>query len=281
MKLLGDGVIIEPDPGPGGDIPPVLVPERDGLRIIMKRMPGFTPRGLLPTPFLFQVPPMENFKRAHGHNFVDYETLRGEMSRASGRKLIAMAFTSMVLDWKPEWSLIHTEGWIPNPIEISEQLVKISEQGSPFLFTAGQPRLWGRYDILDLPMTLRTIEVDERAGEIDARYLDVSFVEHRTPDMLTSKSKGKAKKRHSDKLPTWVQVNENGSARDRNGHRFPSPATLHKLARHFYGSASRWTLIAKRNGMRDYAPTRSLGEWARTHRGRDKLQIPPLPQGDD
>ena len=267
-------------PQPPAIAPGMPAPDRDGLRIILKRMAGFTPKGLLAAPFLFHVPPSESFKHSHAHAHLDYDTLRGQFSRPAGRQLIQLAFTAMVLDWTPEWSLIHAPGWVPNPVEISEQLVEICEQGHPFLFTAGQPKLWGRYDILDLPMTLRSIDVDERAGESDARYLDVSFVEFRSPTLLNSKRKGKGKKRYNDKLPTYVTVLKDGSARDRNGHRFKAPVTLHKLAQHFYHSNAKWTLIAKRNGLRNYAPGRSLKDWAKRHRGIDKLQIPALPHDD-
>jgi hypothetical protein len=257
---------------------PPPTPDREGLRVILKRMPGYTPKDLLQQFFYFQVPPMENFKHSHGHGQQTYETLRGEFSRPAGRKLIQIQFTTMVIDWMPEWSLLHAEGWEPNPIDISRNLIALSERGYPFLFTAGQPALWGRYDILDLPMTLPTIDVDERAGEVDARYLDVTFQEFRSPQMVTSKGKGKARK--ADNLPSYVEIATTGAGRDRNGHRFPRP-TLHSLSLHFYGTVGRWTVIAKKNGMRDYAPTRSLEDWAKRHQGRDRLQIPRLPTGDD
>ena len=110
---------------------PPPTPDHEGLRVILKRMPGYTPKDLLQQFFYFQVPPLENFKHAHGHDQQSYETLRGEFSRPGGRRLITIQFTTMVLDWTPEWSLLHGEGYQPEPIDITRNLIKLCESGLP------------------------------------------------------------------------------------------------------------------------------------------------------
>ena len=276
-RVIGENgdIIIEPVPEPPPQPPPGVKLTGPGLRVVLERIPGITKKGLLDQPFRFQVPPLDAFRHQHAHSWLDYDTiLSGQFSRKGGRQLIVIPFQALFLDWTPTWAVIQDENYLPDPLRVTRDLLELLETGSPFYFTAGQPELWGHYDILDLPMKLTTIDVEERGGEIDARYTDVTFVEYRSPKLIDTKKKGKGRKRSSDKLPSWVQVNENGSARDKSGHHFAAPCTLHKLALHFYGSHGKWKLIAKRNGMSNFAAGRSLGNWARRHRGADKLVIP-------
>ena len=103
-------------------------------------------------------------------------------------------------------------------------------------------------------VTLRTMNVRERAGEPDSRYFELDFVEYRAPRV--------ARKQFGDRheLPALIEINANGVAHEikRGGkklqqkqrHQIGSgsrPATLRSLAKHFYGSPKKWREIKRKN----------------------------------
>lgn len=239
----------------------------EGLRLRFSALAGLTAPGLLDSPFYFQVPPLENFSRQMGYAHSEYDTLRsGQFSRPAGMQLRTWQFQTIFLDY--EFSLA-VYGEVPNPLEAADELEALLESGTPFKFYAGSPRLWGRSDFQQgsVPVTLRTLQVDERAGEVDCRYIDVSLSEFRRP-AISGRGFGNSRGHiGSPYLPANLVVRLLPENRD----------TLYELARFYYGSASKWRVIAKVNGL-DVPPSVSLREWYMRRKDK-KLRIPTLPGG--
>lgn len=239
----------------------------EGMRVLMRRIEGLTAKGLLRKPFLFQCPPTESIRIGYAYNHEEYQTVgSGTFSRPAGRQLYQVAFGTLLVDYKPRWSLLdpfdERERFVPNPLLMRDELVEILESGTPFRLACHQAVYWhGKYDV-NWPATLRSLNVDERAGEIGTRYLDVSFTEFRDPT-VQRRAKGHARKgppkgggAAGHRLPATVELRADGSGRG-GGHAFAGPVTMYSLARYFYGSPSRWRSIAQRNGL-DVAPARPL-----------------------
>ena len=117
--------------------------------------------------------------------------------------------------------------WQPNPIHLSKELRQIMNSETPFRLLVGQPRLWDRWDI-EILATIRSLHVEERAGEVDARYFDISFTEWREPKL------GRRKKGSRFPLKHDVKPGD----------------TLHKLSKKYYGGYGGWRHIRKANDKR-------------------------------
>jgi hypothetical protein len=233
-----------------------------GLRVFLEKVPGLTKKGLLDSRFVFQVPPLEEFRREYGYEFSDYLVVSGKtQSRAVGRQLARVTFQALFVDFDASWAAF--DGSSIDPVAVTEELREICESGTPFRFLARNPPLWGSVSEVKMNATLRSLSVVEKAGEVDARYADVEFVEWGDNTQVSSKRQGKL---HPG-LPAKVTLNANGSAYVAPQQAVPAwgtgnPVTLHKLAKQFYGSASRWQLIAKRNHglLSGVSPSRPLNE---------------------
>jgi uncharacterized membrane-anchored protein len=133
------------------------------------------------------------------------------------------------------------------------------------LLVVTNPDLYQQPDLRML-VTLRSASLRERAGEPDARYFDLSFTEYRVARI----SRQQYGQRHQ--LPAQVVINKDGVAREMTlikgkwytdpgrevgGKRIVQhtigskerPATLRKLAKHYYGTPKEWKRIAKRNDI--------------------------------
>lgn len=233
-----------------------------GLRVRMSRVAG-TSRKVLQTPFFFQVPPLENFSTQHGYNFSDYETIsEGQFSRGMSRQLKTVEFQTMFVDQDWSWTLLHNDKAGLNPQRLSSQVVHILNSGTPFLLLIGQPQLWGEgnYDV-KMKATLRSATVEERAGEVDARYINVTFTEWR--DLEVQKD---AKGNKGDRLPLQIKPGPND--------------TLRSLAKEYYGSTREWRLIALANGLTNFLPDQKLANPAALQPFITSLEIPAPPAVD-
>jgi hypothetical protein len=222
---------------------------------------GLTAPGLLKAPLYLQCPPLESFSTGYAFSHADYDTVRaGQHSRPAGKQLRTVQFQTLLVDFSPSWAV-----WLPSragtpqpdPLTTRNALVKLLESGSPFRFRAINPGYWGdgRAD-LEMMATLRTLSVEERAGEPDARYLDLAFTEYRVPE-LGRKAKGSA--RHAG----------GGRARDLPyKHPVKKGDTLLGLAKKHYGKQGRWRVIAQVNGIRNLSQSGDLYAWARKHHRR-------------
>lgn len=113
-------------------------------------------------------------------------------------------------------------------------LERILNTGTPFRLTINNVDLWDKPDI-DMYATLRALSVTERAGEVDARYADVQFVEFRSPFLKGPVSEPNKNRR----LPVTVLVRTLPRGR----------RTISALAKFYYGSASRVVPIRKANAF--------------------------------
>ena len=254
-----------------------------GLRVTLSRFKA-TRKNVLNQPLNFQMPPLDEFAWNQAAEHQDFQTLaNGQFSRSAGRSLLTFELRTLVVDYQPRWAAWHrARPNAPHPQQVAQLLKHIVQLGTPIMFTA-RSGLWESPD-LRLPVTLRSVQSSERAGEVDARYFDLSFVEWREQE-LDRKGKGKPTKvrlRHS--LPATVVIHDNGTlseAAESDGQpkKIPTRAkygTLSDLATFYYGDPSAWRSIVRENGIEDFAPNRDLSELKKKGKKVRKLRIPDL-----
>lgn len=262
--------------------PSILVNEGlevPGMRVILAPIDGLTKKGIMvdgsgkPRSFRFQMPPTESFTRSLSHGHSDYDTLRvGQHSRPAGQQLQSVRFQTLIVDWDVPWavypnskkfddtfgtgySTVRDEFW--NLLNVTDQLEEILESGSPVKLYAGQPALWeggGGEDGWDvnMPVTLRSMNVEERAGEPDARYIDVEFVEYRSLKLNRRRlgKKTTTPSRGTGKRPTVIEVYPDGRIFDLGtqsqicGAHKGTPAFLGK---HFWGNPKEGMKVVRAN----------------------------------
>jgi hypothetical protein len=258
-----------------------------GLRLTFTRIPGLTKRTLLQHPYYFQCPPLDTFSRSGQFSHTDYDSLRtGQFSRPGSMQLRSFSFNTVHIDWGAPWTLLNklplnadedetrfVSSNFPTPLEAAYALEGLLESGTPFYFSAASPLLWHLPEIPHgrLPVTMRTLEVEERAGEVDARYFNINLVEFRRP-VISAQAKGKGQRGRqggSDRLPVSFFARNLPANRD----------TMHELAKFYYGSASKWRVIAKANGFTRLAGSVNLKAYFAKQRSR-KITVPALPSYD-
>ena len=144
-----------------------------------------------------------------------------------------------------------------SPLYQVDRLRAVLMKGTPFWLYVGDVEVWGRWDLRMLA-TLRQLDVSDRAGEPDTRYISAQFVEYRRPRGL---SRDERTPKYHPKLPLRVRVYEDGywsapgsiDTRHRD-----APPTLHNLATLYYGSPGKWRLIAKANGITNWPASKDL-----------------------
>ena len=278
--------------GGGGHAPN---PEREGLRVKIEPIPGITGKRLMGRDgFYFQCPPLEEFAPEYGGNRTQYDTIRkGQFSRKGGRKLRTVSFDTLIVDyatWTVVSRLIELE-------EFTRKLIKISEAGDPFLLTVAHQMPPRGYDDwgetlagpeLQMEATLDAVRVGEKAGEGDARYLNLTFTEYRDP-FTSREALGKAR-RPTKKFPKTVLLEKNGTAKDKEtgiaiGSPPLSPLTLTRIAKFYYHDSSEWKLIAKhnKNKITNWGANDSLLIFYETRKNKKnwpvKITVPEPPGG--
>lgn len=268
--------------------PPVLLrkpsslvnegPDIPGMRVILAPIKGLTSRKIMlggdgkPRSFRFQCPPTESFTRSLAYAHADYETIReGMHSRPQGKQLEVIRFQTLIVDWDAQFavwpnttkfdrdfgsgpSVTRDEFW--NLLNMTEQLEEIMDSGTPVRLYAGQPMLWeggggeSGWDV-NMPVTLRSIGIEERAGEPDARYLDVEFTEYRSLKLNRRRLGKKAKPtRATAKRPAVVEIYPDSRAFEVGTEKriaTSGKATLAFLAKHYFGDPSAAKYIYKAN----------------------------------
>jgi hypothetical protein len=247
----------------------------EGLRVSLSRF-NATKKGVLEDDLDFQVPPLEEFSWTQAASHQDFDTLsRGQFSRRGARSLLTFELRTMVLDYQPHWvAWRRARPNQPHPQRVAQLLKHLVQLGTPIMFHA-RSAYWEGPD-LRLPVTLRSVTVAERAGEIETRYFDMSFVEWREQE-LDRKDKGKKRDRHA--LPTTVEIQASGVVVEADGGKIGSrtdAATLQDLAQHFYGDPTYWRPIVRENGIEGFAPSRPLNELKKNGKTIRKLRIPDL-----
>lgn len=253
----------------------------EGLRVTLYRF-NATKKGVLHKAFNFQCAPLEEFAWTQGGNHSEFETLaRGQFSRRGGRALLTFDIRTLIVDYQPKWTSWHqARPNNPNPQEGAKLMRQLVNIGTPFYFYA-RSAYWGGAD-LRLPVTLRSVQSSERAGEPDARYLDLSFSEWREQEL---DRKGRGKKRHRHALPTTVEITDDGRAREvahdddeqaKSVYQAGDKVTLQDLALNYYGDPTYWRAICRENGISDFPPTRGLQQLTKRGKRVRKLRIPDL-----
>lgn len=288
-----------------------------GMRVILAPIPGLTKKDIMvdgsgkPRSFRFQMPPTESFSRALAHAHSDYDTLRlGQHSRPNGKMLESVRFSTLVVDWDAPWavypntqkfdrtfgsgySTYRDEMW--NILNITGQLEEILDSGTPVRLYAGQPVLWeggggeSGWDV-NMPVTLRSLNIEERAGELDARYLDLEFVEYRSLK-LNRRRLGKQKTkpaRGTTLRPTTVEIYPDSRAFDLSTESqiaTSGKATMSMLAKRYFGDPSQWSQITAANFIlrkTSWSPNTPLGGLAASYsQGRPFKLFIPMGKGVD
>lgn len=242
---------------------------REGLRIKLQRIAGITDDGVLDQPYYFQLPPKDEFSTEHSFTHNVYETLKaGQHSRRGGVELRRSSWNSLVVDSGIDARGMPTPGFVilaapPNVEDLTAELIDLCESGSPFLYTAahalppGAIRNWSRTlagPEAQWSAVLTRVRISQVAGEGDARYFDLDFVEYKDPVVGRAKlgrKKGGGGGSGNIKFPAHATVRADGFAYDAAGKRIGSgPATLSLLARHYYKDPSMASVIARANNLR-------------------------------
>jgi nucleoid-associated protein YgaU len=117
--------------------------------------------------------------------------------------------------------------------------------------------VWARFD-LSMLATMRTLSVEERAGEPDTRYFDIAFTEWKALEVKRARF---------------------GSDKTQRVH--PTPGqTLRDLAVEYYRDPNKWRVIARANGITGFPPDSDLAKYRRGGRPLAALKIPPITRAE-
>jgi hypothetical protein len=261
--------------------PPPYV-RNDGLRIVLRKIPGLTKGPGFTTPFYFQCPPLNEFGHTHGQAQNRYNTATsGEFSRrAGGRQLAQFPFQTLVVEWGAFVSVYKFD-----LEKMVDALIDISEHGYPFRLIAAHT--YNDRPELDTPATLDSVRVTERGDESDARYLDLTFTEYRAPLVqrvgIAPASKSKSgiqivstqahlppiQRIGSKPFPAAVRVSANGAVTYPPGFSGPSDPSpsLTTLATDFYGKPSLARELAQSLGVTGYSLYAPIAGYSRYRKG--------------
>lgn len=273
----------------------------EGLLIKLSEIPGLTVDGngkrLLTSPFVFQCPPMNEFKVTRQYTFGNYDTIYdGQYTRRGSLQLKVWSFDTlaMYLGVNADNPHRHEPRWVPfanydgktfmqwqgqtigvnrptTPEWYARQLANLHFSGAPFKFSASWAATKSDFSldgasiepVILTNATLLQYDEDYKAGEGDAIYFEgCSFQEWKDP---TIKQSGLGKPKGATHLPAWVNLYPTGACRDSAGQRIPKSGdcTLADLARHFYGEPSDWRLIARANHLTGGAANTKLIDFPR------------------
>lgn len=279
----------------------------EGMRITLSGLGGgltvdLKGKRLLPAPFVFQCPPLEEFKVTHAFTMANYDTLYdGQFARRGSRQLMTWSFDTLVMEiGLNEAHNRHAPGWIPFPqwrrVGVphppsfwTNQLKHLHDAGAPFKFVAEYEE-WnaGQHGfapisgpMLSTAAVLLGFSETHKHGEGDAIYLEgVSFSEWRDPT-IGQKHQGHP----SDTPPTTVTLRRDGSVLTQKHHIIPKPpakrhATLCDLSKFFYHSPNHWREIANANKLTHGGGNTGLVKFPKYHKIPPKgvtVKIPKLP----
>lgn len=185
-----------------------------GMKITLSKIDKITKEGLLESPYFFQCSPLESFRVSHSFEHTDYTTIKGQtFSRKSSKGLRTIQFQTLIVDWG---SFVNVD--VYDFSDLTDTLVKVCESGSPVKLTVDR----GDDTSFAMDVTLRQFDVEEKAGEPDARYFDVTFTEWRDA-YVVRKAKWPAR------------------------HKLVRGDTLSSLATKYYGKPTLARIIAKAN----------------------------------
>jgi hypothetical protein len=235
---------------------------------VLTRSPR-TLAGVLAVPFYFQAGPIETFAFETAMEFSDYATISGHrFSRPVGEQLTTYTldtmFTDYLMDDVPhalqgyvdkltrlglnpqKLDAISTHPFFAPPEDRLNQLRHIQAAKTPLVLTmadssiirapgGGQLAAGSTGAALSVEVTLRSVRQEERAGEVDAIYVQCTFVGYHVVQLKTAKRGGtKGSTATGDTKLTILRLD--------------SPrCTVARLAKHYYGDASKVGPIFSKN----------------------------------
>lgn len=267
-----------------------------GLLVGLSAIDGITPDGVFDDRLLaafggvfwLQCPPLDVLPVDYSWIWNDYATVDSGMhSNPQSRQLTTMTFSSLLVDTAESYKLGSYE--IPGPnyavadpgggvLWAVQLLKKIGDSMRPFQLQWGQPNLWGKWDGM-MAATLRSFHVEERAGEIDARYFTVGFTEYPDAKLLHYNPPPAAPGSAADHRGAHTASNGQKMRASLDSSKLPANLnTLAALAKHYYGSSSQWRLIAKASGLTNVTASQDLKGTLGKRHPPTRLQIPQLNQ---
>lgn len=258
--VIGKNAIRLPDGGYPKPIPAGQA-NQEGFRYRFARIPGVTPKALLPVPFYLPVA-LNELTVEEDLIHSDYDTVSaGEYSVAGPgglavRKLRTADLETLTIDWH------RYARWLSNPAatpaQVQAKIIALARGKHPFelLIVQGVYFGLGTPEELRMNITIRHLTKVAKPGEADTRYWTLQIKEWR--DNGTGR-RGIGSAPH---LPTT--------------HLLTEKDTLQSLAKHYYGAYGAWRTIANANGVRNWGPTTELVKLAKFKIG-DKVKIPKKP----
>ena len=245
-----------------------------GVQVCISKIVGLTNEKIastwLKSPLWFQCPPLEDLPRSYEWSWNDYPTLGGEThSSPAYRQLPTVTFNSLFVDDVE----VHREGGHvmagPNfavaalskgdVLKYVAILRDIGDTMTPFALTYGNKRLWGRWEY-NRAATLRSFQVSERAGEIDARYFTCAFTEYPDPLPFAAPSPPK---------PPGSSPGGRSILWHISSAKLPYKLrTLALIAKKYYKAPARWRLIYTASGLKSVGPNTDLR--TSSHAGKHK-----------
>lgn len=217
-----------------------------GMIVKLEKIAGLTAEGLLEDPFTFQCSPINTFPINRSYPQTTYDTVALEQrSRRGVLQLDTITFDSLFCQDPWPWTLLHGDGYVPNPLDMLAKLDRLGKAGTYFWLTARTPAYYSGYDV-NMAAALTSMNSEIREGEPDARYVTVSFLEYRDSSLKARQLPGTGGR--SKNLPVSLRADQLPA--DRN--------SMYELATFYYGSASEWRRIAKANSLTKTAPSTDL-----------------------
>lgn len=262
-----------------------------GLRVTLRRKSGLTRAGHLTIPFHFQCPPSDSFTWEEAYDHQEFQTLRaGTFSRPAGRSLATVTFSTLFVAFDayaadgPRMSTSsmnwhHSYGLI-DPFWMTEEVRSLQRTGTPFWLYVGQPSVRDEWDVKMLA-TLRSMRVEERAGEPDAKYADMQFSEYRQVT-VSRKSKTRPRSQHRSRTRSITLTIDGTRHRvDPDGFRVQMTGanndelTLVHIAHAAFGDAQQWPFIKAYNKLDRWGGHADLFDYMVRHKmKRLRLRIP-------
>lgn len=170
----------------------------EGLRVQLSAIPGVTQgkaKKILRTPYRFQCPPLDEFKHPTTRNLTRWTNYQGiEFSGRGGMALKELTFRTLVVEWG---SFVTMYDYNIEPLV--NELKGLVKAGYPFELLA--THRYGEDPEVHMDAFLTDVQVTENAGEVDARYLDLTFVAFRDPT---------AKRRKIKEWPKYLEIFKEG-----------------------------------------------------------------------
>ncbi len=179
----------------------------EGLRLKLSKIDGVTQGDalkVLKVPYYFQCAPLDSFTIPTTRSFPRYTNYQGtEFLQRGGSTLQTLAFRTLVVEYG---RYVIERDW--NVERLVRNLQRITASGWPIELLATH-----QYNLdpeVEMNVVLESCVVAENAGEVDARYIDLSFVQWRAPTVTRRGLDGEGS--GSTSWPKIVILDKSGKA---------------------------------------------------------------------